>query len=146
MAFLLAEREARSKERQEDMEQIKKMIQAGVKDEVVIAVKPLQGRLESQEKETIELKKQVSEVLEKVKSLQETTKTSEVYPSLPEIRNLGSFYKYKATTKQNSDQGNLEHAEKVRELYAEARKVIGLTPIEPRMLELQIQCCGAKKS
>ena len=63
MAFLLAEKDtrsrekeeeklakeeeklARTKERQEDMEQIKGLIQSGVKEEVQAAVEPLKERL-----------------------------------------------------------------------------------------------------
>ena len=40
--------------------------------------------------------------------------------------------------------GFCKEDEEVNAICADARKVIGLTPIEPRMLELQIQSFGAK--
>ena len=153
MAFLLAEKEARkqekeeekiarSKERKEDMEEIKAMIQAGVKQEVQVAVIPLQERLDLQEKNNRELKEQFSEVLEEVKTLRESVKTSEEYPFLPKSQNLKSFHASKHI--QLNSKADHDHVRQVEELCASARKVIGLTPIEPRMLELQIQSFGAK--
>ena len=153
MAFLLAEKEARkqekeeekiarSKERKEDMEEIKAMIQAGVKQEVQVAVIPLQERLDLQEKNNRELKEQFSEVLEEVKTLRESVKTSEEFPFLPKSQNLKSIYASKHI--QLNSKADHDHVRQVEELCASARKVIGLTPIEPRMLELQIQSFGAK--
>ena len=66
MTFLLAEKElrtkekeeerlARTKERQEDMDKIKEMIQTGVKEEVEAAMDPVKDRMLVQEKETLEL-------------------------------------------------------------------------------------------
>ena len=102
MAFLLAEKEAREKEkeeeriarikeRKEDMEQMKAMIQEGVKQEVQVAVVPLQERLDTQEKESKQLKDQFSEVLEEVKALRDSIKAKENFPPLPKNRSLKSF-------------------------------------------------------
>ena len=155
MAFLLAEKEARerekeeekfarSKERKEDMEQIKAMIEAGVKKEVLTAVVPLQDRLYTQERETSELREQFSKVVEEVKSLRESIKTTEDFPSLPKYRNPNGFYPRNKSQLDSEAPTNNEHIRQVQELCTSARKVIGLTPIEPRMLELQMQSFGAK--
>ena len=124
---------------------MKAMIQEGVKQEVQVAVVPLQERLDTQEKESKQLKDQFSEVLEEVKALRDSIKASENFPPLPKYRSLKSFNT--GDNIQFNSRGNgvdPGHIKKVQDLCADARKVIGLTPIEPRMLELQIQSYGAK--
>ena len=158
MAFLMAEKEARArekeeerlaraKERQEDMEQIKVLIVSGVKEEVQEAVEPLKERLQLQEKETSELKQQFSDVMKEVQALKSTN--SDHFPALPTFQSgsLNSLFRVNSTQrKENSNRvaRDDDHARQVQDLCADARKVIGLTPIEPRMLQIQIESYGAK--
>ena len=163
MAFLLAEKEARNKEkeeeklarakeRQEDMEQIKIMIQSGVKEEVRseihAVVEPLKEKLEQQEKETSDLKKQFQQVLDQVKNIREISNNYQHFPALPASGSLSYLYRAssnpEAGRNDTTDNTDSEHANKVRELCADARKVVGFTPIEPRMLELQMTSYNAK--
>ena len=166
MAFLMAEKEERSKEkeddkalrikeRKEDIEQIKVMIKTSVKEEVQAAVEPYKEKLELQDKETKELRKETTElrerfeeVLSEVKSLKEF-RAGNQFPQLPVPSDLGRLDMYRSSQAQashviNNQPRDPEETKKVQELCASARKVIGFTPIEPRMLEMQIRSYGAK--
>ena len=158
MAFLMAEKAARqiekeeekvarAKERQEDMEKIKAMIESGVKKEVKAEIEavtePLKERLQKQEMATSDLNKQFSEVLKEVRALRETSNFQQ-FPSLPESGTLNTFFRGNSVAQLQDTRNNPEHARKVQDLCADARKVVGFTPIEPRMLELQMNSYGAE--
>ena len=169
LAFLKSEKEDRAKEkeeekvirvreRQEDLEKIKILIKTGVKEEVNAAVEPLKEELRLQVKETTELRQETNDlkckfeaVMKEVETLKETSKQykSDQYPCLPEASNLSRLLKFgaKATpTTSNSSTGikDPEYNRKVYDLCTEARKIVGFTPIEPRMLAMQMDSFGAQ--
>ena len=128
------------------MEQIKVLIESGVKEEVQEAVEPLKERLQLQEKETTELKQQFSDVMKEVQALKVKSTNSDHFPALPTYQSgsLNSLFRVSSTQRtENSNRVTRDddHARQVQELCADARKVIGFTP---RMLEIQIESYGAK--
>ena len=164
LAFLKAEKEERArekeeekatrkKERTEDMEQIKSLIKSSVKEEVNAAVGPIQNELKMQgmetnelRQETIELKAKFEEVLKEVEVLKETSKC-EHFPKLPSATNLSNLFRARTNPTINQTSGVVtdpNHITKVQELCAGAKKIVGFTPIEPRMLTMQMESYGAK--
>ena len=141
------------KERTEDMEQIKDLIKSGVKEEVNAAIEPIKKELKMQvmetnelRQETIELKTKFEEVLKEVEVLKESSKC-EQFPKLPAAGNLSNLFRARTNPKTNLISGGVtdpDHIKKVHELCAGARKVVGFTPIEPRMLSIQMESYGAK--
>ena len=123
------------------------IIQSGVKEEEQAAVEPLKERLQLQEKEIGELKEQFKEVMQEVKALREMSKNVEQFPALPVTGTLNSVFRGNSapnTLPSTTVIRDPDYARKTRMLCADARKVVGFTPIGPRMIELQIESYGAK--
>ena len=124
LAFLMAEKEARAKEKEEeratrmkerteDMEQIKDLIKSGVKEEVNAAIEPIKKELKMQvmetnelRQETIELKTKFEEVLKEVEVLKESSKC-EQFPKLPAAGNLSNLFRAGTNFKTNQTRGTL---------------------------------------
>ena len=83
LAFLKSEKEARAKEREEDMIKISEMIRVGVREEVKEALRPVESRLGVQEKTTQELTSQVQTLMTEVTTLKEEIKSTSDFPKLP---------------------------------------------------------------
>ena len=142
----------RARERKEDMEHILAVIQRGIQKELRAAMEPLEERLEQQEKVNKELFIQLNSLKEEFGVLKEAVKDQPSFPVLPQPHGQQDH--------QTADSGiggqvlwnreggrgarPLEDNHGVLGLCTSARKVIGFTPIEPRMLEIQMENYGAK--
>ena len=133
---------ARAQERKEDMQKIADMITTGVKNEVNRVLKPLEERLAEQEAINTDMGRQLNKVMGELEALRRGASVyGQDFPLLSyhsehEIVSRGSTSRHEG--------GFCKEEEEVKVMCADARKVIGLTPIEPRMLELQMQSFGAK--
>ena len=83
LAFLRSEKEARAKEREEDMIKISEMIRVGVREEVKEALKPVDTRLGLQEQTTHKLTSQVQTLMTEVTTLKGEVKSLTDFPALP---------------------------------------------------------------
>ena len=173
LSFLKADKDARVKEkeeekvlraqeRQEDMRKISDMIKSGVKEEVMAAIQPIDERLVQQEKVTTGLSSQLINIMKEIEVIKETTKTRQEFPALSEQQtpslnrqHLGASREVRGQQElrervhgvsDNTTEEQRDYSRNVRELCASARRVIGFTPIEPRMLELQIRSYGARNT
>ena len=172
LSFLKAEKDARIKEkeeeivtrareRQEDMLKISAMIKSGVKDEVLAALQPVNERLLEQEKVTQGLTKKLSSLILEMDVLKAEAKAEQEYPALPSwqgsrlanqtqqcINGIGDnglgITGGRVGDTRRCSQDRIAINDNVREMCAAGRKVVGFTPIEPRMLQLQIRSYGAK--
>ena len=124
-----ADREQRNKERKEDIQEILKILQGRIEREVKKSIEPLETRLELQEKVNKELFEQLSIAKNNIQALQEVL-SGPHEQALPAVVQVDSL-----EDQEPSD---------VQELCSAARKVVGLSPIEPRMLDLQMESYGAK--
>ena len=137
------------------MEKILGMKKSGVKEEIMALLQPVEDRLVQQEKITEELSRKVTIFMKKMQDLKMTTKNLEDFAALAAQatgvkrvfregekgrQNLWSS-KVQEDIDTNSDE---DYKEDVRDLCASGRRVIGFTPIEPRMLDLQMRSYGAK--
>ena len=146
------DRQLRATERQEDMEHILAMIQRGVQKEVRAAIQPVEERLEIQEKVNQELTKQFNSVIKEMEHLKKAVNNQQEFPVLPlplQHYNQGGFQGIWSTARGREVGGRRPEVEddytvRKQEMCAPARRVVGFTPIEPRMIELQIQSYGAK--
>ena len=147
LTFLKANKEAhakereedrvlRVKERQEDMDHILSMIQKGVQKEVKQAVQAIEERLAIQEKVNKDLFKKLEDVMAEIDNL----KGSQIVQDYNSKESVSS----EALEELNSTKVVVTRATEQEELCASARKVLGFSPIEPRMLDLQINSYGAK--
>ena len=145
----------RAKERKEDMEHILSMIQRGVQKEVRAAINPIEERLAVQEKVNRELTVQLNTVLKDMEVLKGKVKPKQnIHPSYQDFPQL-SLEPRKQQVMQENWGGARPRSElsrrpeytvgpSVLDMCSSARKVVGLTPIEPRMLEMQMENYGAK--
>ena len=153
------DREVRARERQEDMEHILAVIQRGVQKEVRAAIEPVEERLTAQEKVNQELTKQFNSVLEEMDFLRKEVKSQQEFPALPVTtvtseqqqsgQGIGRMQEIWSRAGVSREEGRgseeeFDYSLRKRELCASGRRVVGFTPIEPRMLELQMQSYGAK--
>ena len=169
MTFLKAEKEARAKEKQEDraeiikereedMGRILEMIKSGVEEEVKAVLKPFQERLGKQENAVKDLTEQLSIIMREMDTMKSAAScqgephAGNIYPCLSGVQQslngLGAGLPDAGVQEEvwgggdRSKVGNILHATK--NICAAARRIIGLTPIEPRMLDIQIQSYGAQ--
>ena len=139
------EKEARCKERQEDMEKIADMIKTGVSEEVRSAIQPVEDRLARQEKETEGLGQQICTLMKEMEELKSESKNRQETPNPVSVEPTIALETYADVVGKGSQQEeDREYNRRVQEICNYGRKIIGFTPIEPRMLELQIQSFGAK--
>ena len=174
LAFLKADKEqrekekdeekaARQRERQEDMAKIADMIKDGVKNEVQTALKPLDDRVAGQEKRTEGLSEQIVKLLGDMEDLKSEVKASKEFPALPQPSG-GSFARFVAGGGVTGDGAACDKEAggvaagitpvfrdlsggseaRILDICARARRIIGFTPIEPRMIEMQKTAYGAK--
>ena len=147
LTFLKANKEAhakereedrvlRVKERQEDMDHILSMIQKGVQKEVKQAVQAIEERLAIQEKVNKDLFKKLEDAMAEIDNL----KGSQIVQDYNSKESVSS----EALEELNSTKVVVTRATEHEELCASARKVLGFSPIEPRMIDLQLQSYGAK--
>ena len=129
-----ADREQRNKERKEDIQEILKILQGRIEREVKKSIEPLETRLELQEKVNKELFEQLSIAKNKIQALQEVLSGSHEQ-ALPAVVQVDSL--------EDQDASDVDTTN-VQGLCSAARKVVGLSPIEPRMLDLQMESYGAK--
>ena len=133
---------ARAAERKEDMQKILEMIAMGVKREVTSVLKPLEERLEQQEKANLDMARQFIIIKEQLEALKKVGRKEE-FPPLP-VHSDHSVSEDHLSVSRRPGQIATDNEEEVRHMCADARRVIGLTPIEPRMLEIQMQSYGAR--
>ena len=110
-------------------------------------VRPLEERLAKQEKVNEDMGRQPKTLLEELEILRENAGRQD-FPPLPV--HSGQVHQHNETLATPRLEGAVEdkresvEEEEIQLMCADARRVIGLTPIEPRMLELQMQSYGAK--
>ena len=161
MTFLKAEKEARikenyedkaerMKEREEDMGRILHMIKSGVEEEVKAAIKLFQDRLEEQENTVRDLTEQLSTIMTEIDAMKSAA-GSHIDP--PAVQQqycwLGAVLCENRSQEEHdervSDSSRLSKAlNESKYICAAARRVVGLTPIELRMLDIQMQSYGAQ--
>ena len=164
MAFLRADREersrekekekvARAKERAEDMSKIEEMIKHGVQEELESVIQPLQDRLNSQDKAVEDMTRQLDFIMKEVEVLRARSGNSQDDTLLPEQHNVQGVFMgvqemdFSRGSRQGEKTGEVfqeSDMPQARKLCAAARRVIGLTPIEPMMLDIQMRSYGAK--
>ena len=148
LAFLKADKEARAKEREEekelrvkerkeDMQEILRHLQTSILQEVRKQVEPVEARLELQEKVNKDLYEQLSLAKKDIELLRQSFKDpqGQESTSLPEAHT------------PRGQQGNVDETEcgiSVEKLCSSAKRVIGFSPIEARMLDMQMMNYGAK--
>ena len=170
LSFLKTDKDDRAREKEEDkiemanvraedMRKIEEMITTGVKEEVSTVLKPLQDRIDKQERVVGELTRQLTSVMKEMETLKQASVSSSCdFPILPQPTSSQPSQPSQQHPVQGGAQqavqvdgpvrGVLEESgagrDRVKQIYSDARRVIGLTPIEPRMLEIQMQSYGAK--
>ena len=99
-------------------------------------MKPVQDRLEQQEVANKKLFEQVKELEKEVEILKAELKSGPVFPVL----------QTPSRERSRNDRGLEEnnYQKRVEEMCAAGRRIIGFSPIEPRMIELQMQSYGAQ--
>ena len=133
---------------------MEKMLKNAVKMEVLAALQPLEERIDRKEKASKEIDKQFSIMMKEVEDLMLTVSK---YPTLSvqamaavgerfgmegmESREDLTLRERAMDKKERVMQNNLRNT---RDMCAADRKVVGFSPIEPRMLKLQMECYGAK--
>ena len=149
LAFLKADQEARKiereeerqlrvKERKEDMKEILRVLQTTILQEVRKQVEPVEARLELQEKVNKDLYEQLSVAKKDIELLRKSVRDPQEQVCPPSLPEADPF---------RGQQVNINESEcgtPLEELCASARKVIGFSPIEPRMLDMQMQNYGAR--
>ena len=148
------DKELRARERKEDMEHILAMIKIGVEKEVRAAIEPVEERLQLQEKVNQQLFKKINSLVLELDTLKQgvdSMQQAEAFPVLPEpqvqqrqvYRLQGQGHRVQEQLAVTKEINSFQMSEK-RDLCSAARKVVGFSPIEPRMLEIQVQSYGAK--
>jgi hypothetical protein len=148
------DKKTRARERQEDRDNIMAMIKTGVQKEVKAAVKEVEERLGLQEKVNEELSRQLNSLVKNMEALQASVNDQKAFPALPVPRNhhisdmgLGESCGRgdRVVTGGRVTEGSTEDCNRrIEEMCAAGRRVVGFSPIEPRMLDLQIQSYGAR--
>ena len=171
LSFLKSDKDDRAKEKEEDrverenaraedMRKIGEMIKSGVKEEVFTVLKPLQDKLDRQERVVEELTMQLTSVMKEMETLRGSVSNR---PGFPILQQPASHQPTSQPVQEQAAHGQAQQAVQVaghvrggrqeesdaarhniQQICSNARRVIGLAPIEPRMLEIQIQSYGAK--
>ena len=157
LAFLKSEKEARekekeeekaarSKERQEDMAKMANLIRDGVREEVKAAVKEVDERLVAQEKISQDLGKQIQSIMSELTTLKKGKETSRSgLPAQVVEEGVGAVgHGEGAVVSDTSTSDGLSDRGKILEICSKARKIVGFSPIEPRMLDIQMRAYGAQ--
>ena len=135
------------------MQKILEMISIGVQREVNSVMKPLEERLGKHEKANMEMSRQFITIKEELEALKKVMNRQE-FPPLPEHGEHGGARSGQvvtpprlldmARTHRSSEEYSGAAEGEIKQMCADARRVIGLTPISPRMLELQVNSYGAR--
>ena len=150
----------RAKQREEDMKSIKEMINEVVNTKVLAAIKPVEEKLELQEKVNQKLYSELNSLTKELETLKQKCKSSKQgAPSVPEPQgHQGHHEAAKAGQGVSGEQspvyrGVYSEIQDYRGVYSEkqrlcesARKIVGFSPIDQRMLGIQMQSYGAKDS
>ena len=157
LAFLKSEKEARekekeeekaarSKERQEDMAKMANLIRDGVREEVKAAVKEVDERLVAQEKISQDLGKQIQSIMSELTTLKKGKETSRSgLPVQAGEEGVGAVGHGEGAVVSDTSTGDgLSDRGKILEICSKARKIVGFSPIEPRMLDIQMRAYGAQ--
>ena len=159
LSFLKAEKEAREtekeqeradrqREREEDMAKIAEMIKDGVKEEVKTMLNPLDKRLEGQEKITEGLGVQMKNLVGEIEILRKEIRAGNEFPVLPAQSSGLVGEKSRGVSGGDTAQGDGEAEDvrdaRIKEICSKARRILGFTPIEPRMLDIQMNSYGAR--
>ena len=123
------------------------MINVGVQREIKEALKEVNQRLEVQEQINVELEKQLSSVVGEMGILKAAVENQPAFPVLPKPQGPIQESEQVISGGWIRRSGNEVRAEagfnnRLEEICAAGRKVVGFTPIEPRMLELQMNSFG----
>jgi hypothetical protein len=144
----------RANARAEDMRKIEEMIITGVKEEVFAVLKPLQDSIDKQERVVEELTNQLTSVMKEMETLKASVNSNSEFPILQhptsnhpsqpiQQHHVQGHHEQQAVQVDGPVRGVLEKSgagrDRVKQIYSDARRVIGLAPIEPRM-----QSYGAK--
>ena len=141
----------RAIERKEDMEQIVTLIKKNIQREVDAAVKPFEERLELQENVNKELFSQVKSLKQELNLIREAVKDQEEYPALQHqhghlvhqvAEDIGT--RHEVWNREGGRRVMDNSESEVLDLCSSARRVVGLSPIDHRMLEIQMESYGAK--
>ena len=142
---------AREIERKEDMQRILEIISIVVQKVVNSVLKPLEERLVIQEKANMGMSRQFNTIKEELQALKNGINRQE-FPPLPEHSEHGVARSGQAVvtprvldmagTIRSSEEYSEAALGEIKQMCADARRVIGLTQISPRMLELQVKSYG----
>ena len=142
--------EERAQQREEDMKLIKDMINKVVASKVLAALSPVEKKLELQEKVNQDLYKKLSSLTKELEVLKlDSNVQHQALPVLPEPptqqvhHEIGRVGHPRNQAEQQIDNSKGVYSEK-RKLCALSRKIVGFTPINSRMLEMQMESYGAK--
>lgn len=156
LAFLKADQEARAKdkeeeklqrakERKEDLENLLAMLRMTVEKEVRAATKVVEDKLELKEKVNRELYSKLNSLTKELEDLKQQQQLKQDFPEIPLPKVQDHHFPAQSIEESPGSQGNKKVIIEERlELCTGARKIIGFSPITPRMLEIQIQSFGAK--
>ena len=128
------------------MKKIEEMLKNAVKIEVMAALEPLEERMNRQEEASEEITRQFSSIMKEVERLKVTASN---FPALTgpsstvseRIVSRGYSRMERTMYCDNDMKANMEG---IRDMCAAARKVVGFSPIEPKMLKIQMEGFGAK--
>ena len=125
------------------MRQILLMIEKGIKTEVQAVIKPMEDKIDAQKRVNKDLYKKLQELQDQVNKLKEGVP----YPQLadPVVQHVvEDSYSPNKVVMVNIGQQEKNSLIKRQKLCSKSRKVIGFSPIEPRMLDIQMNSYGAK--
>ena len=114
---------------------------------MIVAMKPLQERLDKQDRVVEDLTKQLSSIRLDMDSLKAAPVGYHVnYSALQQqVAGLAGVGNEDPRDVEGSNsEAEYDDKDRVIKMCALGRKIIGFTPIEPRMLQLQIQSFGAR--
>ena len=114
MSFLMEEKAARAIERQEDLESFKLLVKEGVKEEVKVALEPLNKRLEAQEKVSLDLQEQFTRLVEQVEALKDTPNCDLQFPPLSMASSLQRTILRSSMQSAISDESESDQSVKIK--------------------------------
>ena len=143
------DKKTRAKERQEDRDNILKLIKIGVQKEVKAAVEDVEQRLEKQEKVNEELTKQLKSMIRDMELLKAAMVDKQTFPSLPPRPNSDQSARVQAKTSAVSDEKGHSSVQVMadqdaRESVCAARRTVGFQCIYPEDVEKQFRDNGAR--
>ena len=123
------------------------MITTIVDEKVKAAIDPIENKLELQEKVNKDLYSKIQSLEKVVEDLKlEVKSQQQAFPALPEPQVHQAHQKHVGVEQMNGKQGDQSEgaSSATYDLCAAARKIVGFSPIEPRMLDMQMKSYGAR--